>query len=162
MMNKEELDKKLAEIHEAIGGKATVDVSYGDLEKFFKKSFNDEMFAVGRKVIIDLSMQMKWASNKAWWRKRFKNNPYQPVTITYRRLDLIFYTYDNFPEYEEEYISTNGDNTNKFYIADVKVSEIFKGKEYLKETKPNEWYLQTHLVDFKGVPGVIITDDINI
>lgn len=160
-MTKENLDKKLKEIYDSVGGRVNVSVSYGDLRDFFKKSFNDSIFAVGKKAVVDLSFQMKFASNKSWWQKRFKNNPYQPVTITYRRLDLIFYTYDNFPNYEEEYMSTESKFTKQFYLADVKFSEIFKKKEHLKKTNPDEWYLQTHLINFKGVPGVTITDDIN-
>ena len=99
----------------------------------------------------------------SWYAKSF-DNPLEPVTITYKRQDVVFYKFDNYPQYGEHYIieSDNGAFNRNLYIKELRLSEAFKNKiKKLKDTNLNELMLQVSIVEFNthGITEVI--NDLN-
>lgn len=143
---KEELNKKLEELRSCFGA-LTVKPTLGDLMAFFKESFNKDIVKVGDRLIFDFTQLFFMAGNKGELYKRFKGKPIQPITVTYIRGSVIFYTYDSEKDGKEEYIDYNS-NCNKYlYLTSIKQSELFKNKLFLKEKDFDEFYLQVNFLE---------------
>ena len=136
--SKEELDKKVKDIQEFFGEQPADLMS---LQKFFKDKFNPDIIKVGSKAIYDLHFLFNISSEI---RKKFKKDPIQPITVTYIRSGVIFFTYDKHPEYPEEWTLYDADASKWLYLSEIKLSELWKNKEFLKEKDFNEWYIQVH------------------
>ena len=91
-------------------------------------------------------------------KKQFNNDPIQPITITYKRLDIIFFTYDKHPELGENYTTWGADWMKWLYPTEVKQSVLWANKTYLKEKNPNEYYIQVNSYDLKNKYGKLIKD----
>ena len=144
MKTKEELDYKLQELKDAFGDHALTNGSIGDLRKWFKNYFNTSIVKVGDKLTFDFSGLFRMAPAI---KKKFNDDPIQPITVTYLRADIIFYTYDKHPELGEVYIMWDADWTKYLYPQEIKQSELWKNKEYLFHKNPDEYYLQVNLFD---------------
>lgn len=137
-----ELDKKIIELKNFFRG-YMCDGSINDLEKHFKKHFNKGIIQVGDKLTFDFNTLFFIDPGM---KKEFKNDPIQPITITYLRSDIIFYTYDKNPD-KEYYVIWGSEWMRWLYPKEIKQSILFKNKEYLLKTNPNEYYLQVNLFD---------------
>lgn len=143
-MEKNELDEQLKILKENFSTNIMTDGTIYDLRKYFKDKFNEDIVQVGDKLTFNFH-SLCYTSPK--WKKKFKNDPIQPITVTYKRADIIFYTYDKHPEFGEEYIMWENDLTKWLYPNEIKQSVLWKYKESLKEKDPNEYYLQVHMFD---------------
>lgn len=143
---KSELDSKLQILKNTFG-----DTQYNgniyELKKLFKDNFNTDIVKIGDELIFDFSTIFNMTTN---YRKKFNNDPIQPITVTYLRADIIFYTYDKHPEFGENYIMWDADWTKYLYPVKITQSILWKNKEYLKEKNPNEYYLQVNLFDINS------------
>ena len=150
---KEELDAKITELRQSFD--PVLQPSMKRMQEWFGSKYND-VFYESRKCWINLTIFFNGSNGKSW-RKKFNNCPIQPVTVTYRRCDLVFFKFDNFPQYGEEYfvhnVSTNW--TKNFYPREIKASELFKNKMYLIEENPRELYLQVNVVQIDNLNGII-------
>ena len=126
-MTKEELNKKLEELRSCFGA-LTVKPTLGDLMAFFKESFNKDIVKVGDRLIFDFTQLFFMGGNKGELYKRFKGEPIQPITVTYIRGSVIFYTYDSEKNGNEEYMDYNSDWNKYLYLTTIKQSELFKNK----------------------------------
>lgn len=145
--SKSELDNKLKELKKAFEGPATINGSIGDLKKWFKDKFNEDIVQIGDKLIYDLNALFYMSP---MIHKEFNDDPIQPITITYKRLDIIFFTYDKHPEWGEKYTMYDSDWSKWLYPKEIKQSILWKHKEYLREKDPNEYYLQVNLFDINS------------
>ena len=144
MKTKAELDNKLQELKNMFGENALSNGSIADLRKWFKNYFNKDIVKVGDKLTFDFSGLFKMVPET---KKKFNDDPIQPITVTYLRADIIFYTYDKHPELGEVYIMWDADWTKYLYPNEIKQSELWKNKEYLFHENPDEYYLQVNLFD---------------
>lgn len=126
-----------------------------DIKKFFKDNFNEEIIQVGDKLIFDLNTIFRMSSKL---RKEYKDDPIQPITVTYKRLDIIFFTYDKHPEWGEKYIMWDADWMKWLYPTEVKQSVLWAKKSSLKEKDPNEYYVQVNSFDFNNKYTTLIKD----
>lgn len=145
MKNHIELDNKVNELRKYLNFEP-VDPNLGAIKNFFKDRFNPDIVHVGDKATFIFQTLFRMSSKL---RKEFNNDPVQPITITYRRLDLIFYTYDKHPEKGEQYLDFNSDWTKYIYLSEIKMSELWLGKKYLLEQDPDEYYVQVNLFQLK-------------
>ena len=141
-----ELDKQLKMLIETFSTNIMTNGNINDLRKWFKDKFNEDIVQVGDKLTFDFH-SLFYMSPK--WRNKFKGDPIQPITVTYKRVDIIFYTYDKHPEFGEEYIMWDADWTKWLYPNEIKQSVLWKHKESLKKRNPNEYYLQVHMFDIE-------------
>ena len=132
-----------------------IDPNLKELQKFFKNNFNQGIIKIGDHAIYDLNT-IFYTSPQI--KKKFKDDPIQPITITYIRLDVIFFTWDKHPEFGEEYTMYSADWSKYLYLKEIKLSEIWKNKEYLNEKDYDEWYIQTKSVEFDTKYTNIIDD----
>ena len=144
MKTKAELDNKLQELKNMFGENALSNGSIADLRKWFKNYFNKDIVKVRDKLTFDFSGLFKMVPET---KKKFNDDPIQPITVTYLRADIIFYTYDKHPEFGELYIMWDVDWTKYLYPQEIKQSELWKNKEYLFHKNPDEYYLQVNLFD---------------
>ena len=151
-MNQTERDNQVKTIKEVIG---KIDPNLKELQKFFKDKFNMNIVKIGDHATYDLKSIFS-ISPKV--KRRFKNDPIQPITITYIRQDIIFFTWDKHPEFGEEYTMYSADWSKCLYLNEIKLSELWKNKEYLKENDYDEWYIQTNSVEFDTKYTKIIND----
>ena len=151
--SKEELDKKVKELQEYFN--VSYDSNLKELQKVFKDNFNQDILKVGDHAIFYLKSLFNMSPET---KKKFKNDPIQPITITYIRQDVIFFTWDKHPEFGEEYTMYDADWAKWLYPVKIKLSDLFKNKEYLKEKDYNEWYVQTHIMKFNSKFTKIIDD----
>lgn len=142
---KEELNKSLIELRNFFG-KDISNGSISDLEKFFKTHFNRNIIQVGDKLTFDFNTLFFIAPEM---REEFKNDPIQPITVTYLRSDIIFYTYDKNQK-EEHYIIWGSDWMKWLYPKEIKQSVLFKRKKHLLKKNPGEYYLQVNLFDISN------------
>ena len=126
-----------------------------DLQKFFKDKFNRNIVQVGDKLVFDFH-SLFGVSPKT--RKQFKDDPIQPITVTYKRLDIIFFTYDKRPDLGENYIMWDADWMKWLYPYEVKQSVLFANKAYLKDKNPNEYYIQVNSFEFDNKYTTLIKD----
>ena len=144
MKTKAELDNKLQELRKSFGEHAVTNGSIDDLRKWFKKYFNTGIVKVGDKLTYDFSTLFRMVPAS---QKKLKGDPIQPITVTYLRADIIFYTYDKHPEFGELYMMWDSDYAKYLYPQEIKQSELWKNKEYLFHENPDEYYLQVNLFD---------------
>ena len=145
--NKEILNNKLSDLRKIFGEFTTSNASIGNLKKYFKDYFNDEIIQIGGQFILDFTVLFN-IDNK--FKKKFNNEPIQPITITYKRCDVVFFTYDKYPEFDETYLTLDSQWTNWLYPVELKQSVLFAKKEYLKQKNPEEYYLQVNLFDINS------------
>lgn len=126
-----------------------------DIRKFFKDNFNEEIIQIGDKLVFDLTPIFNMSSKL---KKEYNNDPIQPITITYKRLDIIFFTYDKLPEKGEQYITWDADWMKFLYPTKVKQSVLWAKKSSLKEKDPNEYYVQVNSFDFNNKYTTLIKD----
>ena len=130
------IKNKTAELKKIIGRQKA---DLASLQNFFKKYFNEDIVKVGSKGSFNFRVLFQLNSD---YKKLFRNKPIQPITVTYIRCDIIFYTYDLHPEMGEQYITFGSDWAKWFYLNEIKQSELWKNKQYLLEKNPNEYYVQ--------------------
>ena len=126
-----------------------------DIRKFFKDNFNEEIIQIGDKLVFDLTPIFNISSKL---KKEYNNDPIQPITITYKRLNIIFFTYDKLPEKGEQYITWDADWMKFLYPTKVKQSVLWTKKSSLKEKDPNEYYIQVNSFDFNNKYTTLIKD----
>lgn len=146
MKTKEELDSKIKEIKDFFGDVTDLNGSISDLRKFFRKYFNNKIIHKGSHGVFDFTSLMSFSKELY---KMFNGDPIQPFTVTYIRCDIVFYKYDKAPK-EEHYIEMDAPWMNVMYLDEIKQSELFKKKEFLKKKNPDEWYIQVKLFDIKN------------
>ena len=154
-MEKNELDEQLKILKEKFSTNIMTDGTIYDLRKYFKDKFNENIVQVGDKLTFNFH-SLCYTSPK--WKKKFKNDPIQPITVTYKRADIIFYTYDKHPEFGEEYIMWESDLAKWLYPTELKLSVLFDKKSYLKEKDPEEWYIETNLFSINDKYTKLIND----
>lgn len=142
MKTKEELDNKIKEIKEFFKNASNLNGNIKDLEDFFKSKFNYKIIKKGSRGVFDFTKLMKLSPELS---RMFNNDPIQPFTVTYIRKDIIFYKLDKDPK-EEKYIQFGSAWTHVMYLNEIKQSELFKKKEYLRKKNPDEWYIQVNLL----------------
>ena len=147
-----ERDNKIKEIKKYV---ADIDPNLKELQKFFKDKFNMNIVKIGDHATYDFNALFYISPKVA---KRFKNDPIQPITITYIRQDVIFFTWDKHPEFGEEYTMYDADWSKWLYLNEIKLSELWKNKEYLIEKDYDEWYIETKSMEFKSEHTKIIND----
>lgn len=155
MTNIKELNNKVNELQKVFDTK--YDSNLKEIQKIFKDKFNPNIIKVGDKATFYLKAVFNISPDV---KRRFKNDPIQPITITYIRKDVIFFTWDKHPEFDEEYTMYDADWSKMLYPKEIKLSELWKNKEYLKNKDYNEWYIETHVMKFDSKFTKII-DDIN-
>ena len=112
-ISKEELDKKLESIKEMVG---TMSPDLAELQRFFKDKFNPDIIKAGDKAIYDLRGVFNISPEI---RKKFKKDPIQPITITYIRSGVIFFTYDKLPKNPEEWTTYDADASKWLYPKEL-------------------------------------------
>ena len=141
-MTQVERDNQVKTIKEFVG---KIDPNLKELQRIFKNKFNPHILMAGDKAIYDLDTVF---SQSIKTKKRFKNDPIQPITITYIRQDVIFFTWDKHPEFGEEYTMYDADWSKFLYLKEIKLSELWEKKLYLKEKDYDEWYIQVNSCQF--------------
>lgn len=149
-----ELDEQVRIIKESLPN-YTIDPNIKELLKFFKKNFNEDIVQIGDKLIYDFNTLFTMSPSI---KKKFKNDPIQPITITYKRADILFYTYDKLPELGEVYTMYDSDWSKYLYPIELKLSVLFEKKLYLKEKDPEEWYVETNAFSIKNKYTKLIND----
>lgn len=154
MKTKSQLDKQIEDLRHAFGDLLFAS-NIASLQKLFKDKFNQDIIQIGDKLIFDFKSLFKMSSKI---KNQFNNDYIQPITITYKRLDIIFFTYDKHPNFGENYITWDSDRMRWLYPTEVKQSVLFANKAYLKEKDPNEWYVQVNSFDFNNNYTKLIKD----
>lgn len=165
MKSKEELDNQVENLKKYFGNARYLNLNIAEIKNNFKEYFNEDILKLRTKWFIDLSIFFKSADGNKW-RKRFNNERFQPITITYKRCDLIFFTWDNYLEYGEDYfvISTKNNWCKNIYPYEIKKSELFKLKfDHLREIgELEELYIQMRIIDFNNFDNRInVIDDLD-
>lgn len=149
-----ETEQQIQNIKDTFGEACVVKPTVYELQKWFKKDYSSP-FKKGVKCYLDLRLFLKYDRTRDW-KKLFDNNPWQPIIITYKRQDVIFFEWLNYPKYPEEYFMENVVNSTWckiIYPSVVKYSDIFKKKiQRLQKRKPTELEVQI---------GVLTIDDLN-
>lgn len=153
-INRTELDKKVKTIKESFSD-YIIDPNIKELLKFFKKSFNEDIIQIGDKLIYDFNALFVMSPSV---KKKFKNDPIQPITITYKRADILFFTFDKLSELGEEYTMYDSDWSQFLYPTELKLSVLFDKKSYLKEKDPEEWYVETNVFSINDKYTKLIND----
>lgn len=151
-MDKKDLDNKVQYIKSLV---SPIDSNVKEIMGFFKDKFNYDIVKIGDHATYDLH-SIFFVSPKV--KKRFKNDPIQPITITYIRQDVIFFTWDKHPEFGEEYTMYDADWSKCLYPKEIKLSELWKNKEALKEKDYDEWYIQTRSAEFSSLYTKVLDD----
>ena len=150
----EEVKQQIQNIKQAFGSACEIKPHMTELQKWFKKDYVSP-FKKGVKCYMDLRLFFNRDKTRNW-KELFDNNPWQPIMITYKRQDVIFFKWENYPKYPEEYFMENSTNSawcSNIYPSVIKYSEIFKKKiKRLKDTKPTELAVQM---------GILTIDDMN-
>ena len=155
--SKETLDNKVKELKEAFGDQTYIECSLDSLKNFFKKSYNKNLFKKGDICWLNLKVMCNMNPE---YKKIFKTNYIQPVKITYKRCDLIFYKYINYPDIEERYFSDESQWAKWLYPSELSKYEAQKLKiKKLIDKDPDELYVQLNTIDFNNFNGLIIIKD---
>jgi len=153
----EELDNKVKELKEAFGEQTYIECSLDNLKNFFKKSYNKDLFKKGD--ICWLNLKTLCNTNPEY-KKIFGTNYIQPIKITYKRCDLIFYKYINYPDIEERYFSDESHWAKWLYPSKLSKYQAQKLKiKKLINKDPDELYVQLNLINFDNFNGLIIIED---
>ena len=163
MKSIEELDNKVAELTKHFGKSAYLEGNMKSIMNFFNDKYNTKIFSKGKLCWINLDFFFNNSEDKKVWRKRFDNNPIQPIKITYKRKDVIFFKWLNYPKYEEEWFVEDNGSLNIWpkiiYPQEIKYSELFKNKiNFLKKKDPEELYIQIKVLkvdDFNGLINIV-------
>lgn len=90
---------------------------------------------------------------------------WQPITITYKRCGIIFFKFDNYPKFGEDYFHEDSMNyyTTNIYPRKIEMSKFFKNKiKRLKEKNPDELKLQVSFLKLDDMEGRIeIVNDLD-
>lgn len=152
--SKEELDNKVKELKTHFKESTNIECSLDSLMKFFKKSYNKQLFKKGDKCWLNLKTLCKTSPE---YKKIFGNDYIQPITITYKRCDLIFYKFDNYPEIKERYFSEDSHWAKWLYPSELSKKEVQKLKiKKLIDKDPDELYVQLNTIGFDNFNGLII------
>lgn len=154
LKTREQLDNQIKLLQDTFGDLLFAS-NLEDLQKFFKDNFNRDIVQIGDKLIFDFNSLFRMSSKIS---KEFKNDPIQPITVTYRRLDIIFFTYDKHPEFGEKYITWDADWMKHLYPVEVRQSVLWDKKSSLRERDQNEYYIQVNSFDFKNKYTKLIKD----
>jgi hypothetical protein len=157
--------QQIQSIKETFGNACVIDPNMDNLQKWFKKDYVSP-FKKGTKCYIDLRFFFKFDKTRNW-KKLFDNNPWQPVIITYKRQDVIFFKWADYPNYPEEYFMEEAVNSawcKNIYPSVIKYSDIFKKKiQRLKKNKPTELEVQIGILTINDMNGQIeIINDVII
>lgn len=150
------LEERYKQLLEFFGGKHEIEPSIRELMFFFKSNYVD-IVQPGRKCLVNLRRLKKYSEED---RERFKDD-WQPITVTYRRLNIVFFTWDNYPQYGEEYfvIDENNFMTRYTYPQHIILSELYSKKiEGLKDNE-RELKLQVSMVEFDNLGGKITIEN---
>ncbi len=159
-MTKEELDNKVKELSDHFKNGRKISPNIKEIMNFFKDKYNTKIFSKGRLCWIDLDFFFNNSENKKEWRKRFDNNSIQPIKITYKRKDVIFFKWLNYPKYEEEWFVEDKSSLNIWpkiiYPQEIRYSELFYKKiKTLKKKDPDELYIQVNVLELDNFNGLI-------
>ena len=154
-MTKEEISNQINLIKKHFGDVLRIKPSVSELRKYFKDDYSD-ILGEGTKCLVDLHRFFMFDQSRDW-KGLFNNNPWQNITITYRRCDLVFFTWDDYPQYDEEYFSyTSSDWPRIVFPKEVKYSDIFKNKiKRMRATNPDELTIQMNVLDIDDLKGKI-------
>ena len=144
------------EVKETFGDALIIEPSMYELQKWFKKDYVSP-FKKGIRCYIDLRFLFKFDKTRQW-KKLFDNNPWQPIMITYKRQDVIFFKWENYPKYPEEYFmeeTTNSVWCKSIYPAIIKYSDIFKKKIQRLKNNQRELTVQIGILTIKDMNGQI-------
>lgn len=155
-MTTEELRSKYEELLKCFNGKHIIKPSIYNLMHFFKDKYVDVLIE-GRKYIVDLETARKSSHE---YRERFKEDV-QEITIVYRRLNIVFFTWDAYPQYSEEYFIIDESTlwVKYVYPKQILLSEIFEKKIISLQNNQDELKLQVSLIEFDNFGGRIKIDN---
>lgn len=155
-MTTEELKSKYEELLKCFNGKHIIKPSIHNLIHFFKDRYVDVLLE-GRKCIVDLETARKSSHE---YREKFKED-IQQITIVYRRLNVVFFTWDAYPQYGEEYFIIDGSTLwcKYIYPKQILLSEIFEKKIISLKDNQEELRLQISLIEFDNFDGRIEIDN---
>lgn len=155
--SKKELDKQIKELKKHFGEQTHIECSLYNLMNFFKKSYNKQLFKKGDKCWLNLKSLCKTSQE---YKKIFGNDYIQPITITYKRCDLIFYKFDKHPEIEERYFSDESHWAKWLYPSKLSKYQAQKLKiKKLIDKDPDELYVQLNTINFDNFNGLITIED---
>lgn len=152
----QDIQKQIQGLKETFGSVLIIEPTMNELQKWFKKDYVSP-FKKGIKCYLDLRLFFKFDKTRQW-KKLFGNNTWQPITITYKRQDVIFFKWDNYPKYPEEYFmeeSTNSVWRKSIYPAVIKYSDIFKKKIQRLKNNQRELAVQIGILTIKDMNGQI-------
>lgn len=152
----QDIQKQIQGLKETFGSELIIEPTMNELQKWFKKDYVSP-FKKGIKCYLDLRLFFKFDKTRQW-KKLFGNNTWQPITITYKRQDVIFFKWDNYPKYPEEYFmeeSTNSVWRKSIYPAVIKYSDIFKKKIQRLKNNQRELAVQIGILTIKDMNGQI-------
>ena len=152
----EEIKQQIQNLKETFGDALIIEPTMDELQKWFKKDYVSP-FKKGIKCYLDLRFFFKFDKTRQW-KKLFDNNPWQPIIITYKRQDVIFFKWENYPKYPEEYFmedSTNSVWCKNIYPAVIKYSDIFKKKIQRLKNNQRELTVQMGILTIKDMNGQI-------
>ena len=152
----EEVKQQIQNLKKTFGDALIIEPTMDELQKWFKKDYVSP-FKKGIKCYIDLRFFFKFDKTRQW-KKLFDNNPWQPIMITYKRQDVIFFKWENYPKYPEEYFmeeTTNSVWCKSIYPAVIKYSDIFKKKIQRLKNNQRELAVQIGILTIKDMNGKI-------
>lgn len=154
MKTKAQLDNQIELLKKTFGDLMFAS-DIASIRKFFKDNFNEDIIQIGDKLVFDFTALFGMSPKI---KKTFKDDPVQPITVTYKRLDLIFYTYDKHHEMGEQYIVRDADWTQHLYPTEVKQSVLWAKKASLKDRDRDEYYVQVNSFELKSKYTKLIKD----
>lgn len=152
----QDIQKQIQGLKETFGSALIMEPTMDELQKWFKKDYVSP-FKKGIKCYLDLRLFFKFDKTRQW-KKLFGNNIWQPITITYKRQDVIFFKWDNYPKYPEEYFMEESANSvwcKSIYPAVIKYSDIFKKKIQRLKNNQRELAVQIGILTIKDMNGQI-------
>ena len=155
-MTQKEINNQIKSLQKTFGNALVIEPTIDELHKWFK-GYYVSPFKRGIKCYIDLKVFFKFDKTRDW-KKMFDNNPWQPVMITYKRQDVIFFKWLNYPKYPEEYFMEESSNSawcKSFYPSVIKYSDIFKKKIQHLKSKPDELAVQIGMLTINDMNGQI-------
>ena len=148
----QDIQKQIQGLKETFGSALIIEPTMDELQKWFKKDYVSP-FKKGIKCYLDLRLFFKFDKTRQW-KKLFGNNTWQPITITYKRQDVIFFKWYNYPKYPEEYFMEESANSvwrKSIYPAVIKYSDIFKKKIQRLKNNQRELAVQIGILTIKDI-----------
>ena len=153
----QEAKQQIQKLKEIFGNACVLEPNMESLQKWFKKDYVSP-FKKGMKCYLGLRFFFKYDKTRNW-KELFDNNPWQPIMITYKRQDVIFFKWIDYPKYQEEYFMEDVVNSvwcKNIYPSVIKYSDIFKKKiRRLQKSKPNELEIQIGILTINDMNGQI-------